>query len=347
MVKLLGFVQKNLFSLVVLAIALGLVYTGIFGGYEFTPLLCLLAALIMIFPSLVPLNFKGLGEIKKHRRNILLTIVLNFIAIPALAVLLGNVFLTGEPGLRLGLILLAVLPGGGMVTTWAFKTGANMLLTVGIVLINLLAAVFLAPVYLSVAINRLATNLTPAIESCSVATVTNNSLSCALTSGEINPLKLAVPILFIVIFPLVLAYVTQRFINNKYQAEQGEKLKKQFAAFSNFGLVVMLALLMGVKDNKIIFEQPEIILKALLPLMIFYGFNLALAVYLYQIKKTAEDKAVAWGVYLRYITLALGLAISLVYQNQNLNTIVIMVVLAYLVQIPSSFWLARYLNKHG
>ena len=65
----------------------------------------------------------------------------------------------------------------------------------------------------------------------------------------------------------------------------------------------------------------------------------------YKYKKGSDGRAMAWGTYLRYITLALGLAISLIYQNPEYSLAVIVVILAYLIQIPSSFWLAKKFNN--
>ena len=47
--------------------------------------------------------------------------------------------------LQLGLILLVLLSGGGMVTTWAMKSYAGMLTTIGIVIINLLIVIVAVP----------------------------------------------------------------------------------------------------------------------------------------------------------------------------------------------------------
>jgi len=341
------FVQKKLFWLILVAIVSGLMFTKLTGGYDFNPAFCLLAALVMIYPSLVPLDFDKIKEVGNHKKLIALSIVINFIIAPLLATVLGWIFLAHEPVLWLGLILLSILPGGGMVTTWAYKSKADMPLTVGIVFANLLAAVVLAPFYLSLAMNKLGGLIAQASnQSCALEPITNGAVSCLFSgSGSISPLKIATPILVIIIIPLIMAYFTQKSLKNKYGAEKFQIIKQKFAAFSNLGLIVVLFVLMGIKQNAIIFERPDLIVKALIPLVIFYAISLLISFSLYKYKKGPEGKALAWGTYLRYITMALGLAISLVFQNPDYSLAVIVVILAYLIQIPSSFWLAKKFNN--
>lgn len=344
--KALSFVQRRLFWLIIFSIVLGLIFTALTGGYAFTPAVCLLAALIMIYPSLVPLEFDRIRGVGQQKRRLALTLVINFLVAPLLAAGLGYIFLQQEPGLWLGLILVSVLPGGGMVTTWAFKSKADMPLTVSIVLVNLLAAIILAPLYLTVAMNQLNLLVSPASgQVCTAELVTNGAIDCLFSgAGGVSPLKITVPIVVIIIIPLVLAYLTQTRLKKAFGLQTFDKIKQQFAAASNLGMLVVLFVLMGIKNNSVIFEHPEYVLKAIPSLLLFYIINLIIS---WQINKRvggAEGRAMFWGTYLRYVTLALGLAISLLYQNPAYNLSVIMVVLAYLVQIPSSFWLAKKLS---
>ncbi len=341
------FVQKYLFWLILAAIVLGLLMLKINGGYNFTPALCALAALIMIYPSLVPLDFDRIREIGRFKKLIIISIFINFLIIPLLALLIGWIFLRSEPMLWLGMILLSILPGGGMVTTWAYKSKANMPLTVGIVFANLIAAVILVPFYLTIALNKLIIPPTEAIaQSCILEPATKGAVSCLFNGiGNVSPLKIAVPILIIIIVPLILAYFTQTYFKRRLDGNALMAIKKKFAAFSNLGLIFILFALMGIKENKIIFERPDLLIKAIVPLVIFYFISITISLTLYRSKKGPDGLAIAWGTYLRYITLALGLAVSLIYQNPGYSLTIIVIILAYLIQIPSSFWLAKKFNK--
>lgn len=339
--------QKNLFWLIVVSIGSGLAIVYFTGGLIFTPLLCLAAALLMIYPSLVPLDFKRVALVGQHKKIIIISLLINFVVSPMLAVVIGWIFLAGEPSLWLGLILLSILPGGGMVTTWAYKSKADMPLTVSIVFANLLAAIVLAPFYLSLAMNKLSVLMTQqASGSCPLSEVTSGSLNCLFTvEGSISPLKIAVPIIFIIVIPLVLAYLTQVFYVKKFGQEKFALVKSKFAGFSNLGMLIVLVLLMSIRENKIIFSRPDLIPATILALLLYYAISLALAWRLGKNTGGEKGRALVWGTYLRYITLALGLTISLVYQNSAYSLAIILVVMAYLIQIPSSFWLANKFNN--
>jgi ACR3 family arsenite efflux pump ArsB len=344
---LLAFIQKRLFWLIVAAIGFGLAVVYLTGGIAFTPLICLLAALLMIYPSLVPLDFRKVKAVGNNKKVIAVSLVANFLISPLLATLIGWLLLPQEPSLRLGLILLAILPGGGMVTTWAYKSKADMPLTVGIVFANLLVAIVLAPFYLSLAMGALALPDRQAVsETCVVSAASQGAFGCAFAGqGGISPLKIALPIIIIIIVPLILAYYTQRHILNKVGQQGFEAVKGKFAAFSNLGLLVVLAVLMSVKENGIIFYRPDILPKAAIAIVLYYALTLAYAWRLGSLKPGEKGRALVWGTYLRYVTLALGLAISMVYQDPAYSPAVVIIVIAYLVQIPSSFWLAAKYNN--
>lgn len=345
--KLLAFVQKRLLWLIIATIFFGLAIVYLTGGIAFTPLICLLAALLMIYPSLVPLDFRKIRAVANNKKIIAVSLVANFLVSPFLAALIGWLLLPQEPSLRLGLILLSILPGGGMVTTWAYKSKADMPLTVGIVFANLLLAIVLAPFYLSLAMRVLPqSNAQTAAGSCAVSVASQGAFDCAFAGqGGISPLKIAIPIIAIIIVPLLLAYFTQRHFLNTAGPQGFEAVKGKFAAFSNLGLLVVLAMLMSVKENSIIFSHSDILPKAAIAIVLYYALTLAYAWRLGSLEPGEKGRALVWGTYLRYITLALGLAISLVYQDPAYSPAVVMIVIAYLVQIPSSFWLAAKYNN--
>ena len=352
MERILNNIQNNLLWWIAGAVAVGLSSVKIFGGFGFTSAICLFAALIMIYPSLVPLDFGKLKYAHKNVRLIGLSLVLNFIVAPSVAFFLGYVFLQSNPALWIGLMLISLLPGGGMATTWALKSKADMPTVVGIIFSNLVAAVFIVPVALSFMLRKFSEIQITAVSAlsengtCAVNLATKGVLSCSGAPGTISPLKIIIPIVFIVVVPLVLAYFTQTIVIKKKGSEYFAKIKPIFARVSNFGLVAVLLVLMGLKSNEIIFTHPELIFISALPLVLFYLVQLGIVMFIYKnFYKDEKGRSLVWGSYLRYITLALGLATSLIYQNAELSVIVVIVILAYFVQIPISFWIAKYFKN--
>ncbi len=383
MSRILQFVQNKLIFLILAVIIAGLFNVHFSGGWRFTPLICLLAALVMIYPSLVPLSFSGLKELKKHRWLLFLSAILNFIFVPLIAYLISGFLLADQPALRLGFIVLALLPGGGMVTTWALKSKADMPLTVGIIVLNLLLAIGLTPFGISYATkllikektsqvnqtipdkNRVAnkkifslptensiTKQTPFVkqksfsdnnnEECFIEKTTFGQASCGLQGSEITFLGLIAPVLFIVVFPLGLAWLTQRLIVKFKSQEYFQTVKKEFGQFSNLGLLIVLFVLMSLQNNATIFEQKYLLGKTFLALLFFYGLIFSVPYFIYKkFYPNAKGVALFWGSYLRYITLALGLGISLVFQNDQLSPLITVIVLSYFIQIPSSYYLSK------
>lgn len=110
---------------------------------------------------------------------------------------------------------------------------------------------------------------------------------------------------------------------------------------------MIVFVLMGIKQNIIIFEQPNLIFSSFIPLIVFYFFSYIISMAVYRYRGGSEGRAMVWGTYLRYITLALGLTTSLIYQNSSYSVMAIIIILSYLIQIPSSFLLIKILNKNN
>ncbi len=336
--KIFDNIQKNLFQWIVAVILLGLFQVRLGRGFTFTPLICLLAALIMIYPSLVPLSFDKLKKSLKNYYLIILSLVLNFVVSPALAWVIGYLFLRDNPVLWLGLILLSILPGGGMVTTWSLRSKADMPTTVGVVIFSLIAAILIVPGGLTLTVDQLHLEKSVTDEQCPIETISLGMASCA--GEEINYQTIMTAVFFIIVIPLVLAYLTQIFLRKK---NNWSSLKERFGKLSNVGLLIILYFLMALKSNAIIFKSPHLIWEIIFPLILFYLFNWLIVWIIYKnFYFNSKGRALVWGSYLKYITLALGLAISLVYQNSNLSLVVMVVVFSYFIQIPTAFWLADY-----
>ncbi len=349
MIKFLDNIQKYLFFWITGTIVVGLAIVYFFGGYKFTPIICLVAAIVMIYPSFVPLAFDKLPTSMKNYPAIIASIVVNFIVFPSLAYFIGGIFLEQEPVLRLGLMLLALLPGGGMVTTWAMKSRADMPTTIGIVIINLLIAIVVVPFGISFFMNHFGLNeIVSAPETmCAIEQTTGGIASCDFGGDGISPMKIALPIFVIVIVPLIFAFFTQKIIIKRKGHQYFDHIKKNFGKFSNFGLLIVLLALMSLENNSVIFEEPKILIDIFIPLVIMYITGLGIAILLYRtFHNKSVGKAFVWGSYLRYITLALGIAISLVFQDERLAVITTVIVLSYFIQIPSSFMLAKYFENH-
>ncbi|HHC30065.1 MAG TPA: hypothetical protein ENK80_05840, partial [Rhodobacterales bacterium] len=111
-------------GLVLLAMGLGLGVGRLTGGFSFTPAVCIVAAVFLVTPSLLHLEREDLRFALHELRPIGLDLALNYMVLAGVALGLG--WLTGDLGLAGALLLLALLPGGGMVMHWIRMSGADL-----------------------------------------------------------------------------------------------------------------------------------------------------------------------------------------------------------------------------
>jgi hypothetical protein len=103
---------------------------------------------------------------------------------------------------------------------------------------------------------------------CVLSETTGGVLTCG---GGDNPLSNLLPIIFIIIIiPLFFAFIIQKLYIRFLGKEDFEKNKKYFGEFSNLGLIIILFIIMSFDTNYIIFEKPELFLKSLFPVALFY-----------------------------------------------------------------------------
>ncbi len=185
--KILQLLQKNLIlSIPVFMIA------GIFYGYFYDATILKSAILpftfLMVYPMMVNLNLKKVFT-KGDTKLQFITQVINFLIIPFLGLLIGKIFFTDSPFIVLGILLTSLLPTSGMTISWTGFAKGNMPSAVKMTIIGLIMGSIFAPFYLKVLVG---------------------------TSIEIPLLKVFKQIAIIVFLPMILGYITQRFLIWKY-----------------------------------------------------------------------------------------------------------------------------------
>jgi ACR3 family arsenite efflux pump ArsB len=92
-------------------ILVGLLLNYLFGGFDFSTLLCFFAGLFLIMPLLVKFSFNDLKYVLHHKKALFWNIVLNFILFPLLAFIIGYFIFGTNHYLTVSLVLLALIPG--------------------------------------------------------------------------------------------------------------------------------------------------------------------------------------------------------------------------------------------
>ena len=299
--------------LVVTAIVLGLATGYLTGGFAFSSAVCLVAGIFLVTPSLFNFNVSDMKLVTQKTGAIGANLWINYLLMPAAALLIG--LASGDIGIAGALMLLALLPGGGMVMMWIKTSGANPKLGFIIFMLNL---ALLLPVTLVFAqFYPLMSGYFPAPDLGAA-----EGLS---TGREVKPFA---PFVILIVIPFILSRIARAWLPGVVEFK--ERHMPTISKATMFGIVFYL---FSLTTSQLLFEVPiEALLRAILATGAFYAVAFAAARYL--TANDAEGRAVFWHIATRYITLALILAVFVI--DTYGPTFILPVMLAYFIQIGSA-----------
>lgn len=299
--------------LVISAIVLGLGTGYLTGGFAFSSAVCLVAGIFLVTPSLFNFNLSDLSLIKKQSHSIGANLWINYLLMPAAALIIG--FLSQDIGIAGALLLLALLPGGGMVMMWIKTSGANAKLGFIIFMLNL---ALLLPVTLIFAqFFPLASPYFPAPDLGATAGLE--------TGREVKPFG---PFVILIVIPFLLSRIARRWLPGVVAFK--ERHMPVISKATMFGIVFYL---FSLTTSQMLFSvPPQALIRAVLATGAFYAVAFAAARFL--TANDAEGRAVFWHIATRYITLALILAVFVL--DTYGPTFILPVMLAYFIQIGSA-----------
>ena len=147
---------------------------------------------LLLYATFVQVPLLHLGESLTDRRFIPAVLLGNFVAVPVLVGLLVQ-WLPPDPAMRLGMLLVLLVPCTDWFITFTQLGGGNVLRAIAVTPVNLLLQLLLLPVYLWL--------------------MAGPELAGALESVEIGAAVL------VVLLPLLLAAVSERWIEAKRERE--------------------------------------------------------------------------------------------------------------------------------
>jgi ACR3 family arsenite efflux pump ArsB len=269
--------------------------------------------MLMVYPMLV--NFRIAEALDlRDSRAIGLAMVLDFIALPAVAWLLALLFFRNEPGLFVGMVLAGLFPTSGMTISWTGFARGNVAAAVKMTVIGLIVASLLAPIYLLV-------------------------LAGAVVPVDIA--EVAVTVLYVVGIPLVAGVLTRtllvrRFGKQRYQ----QRISPVFPGLSTLGVLAIVFVAIALKARAIA-ADPGLVLRILVPLAVFYALNYVLATVIGRRFLSRGDAiAVVYGTVMRNLSIALGIAIASFDPSAALVLSV-----AYIVQVQSAAWYVKATDR--
>src|SRR5690625_2570956 len=178
----MGVLEKLYSVLIMAAAAAGLLFGQIEGASHVADAIIVPLLMIMLFFTFIQVPFKDIKRSLSNRKFTITSIIMNFVLTQVLAWLLASVFLSGHPALWIGFIMLMVTPCTDWYIVFTGIAKGNVALSASILPLNLLLQLILLPVYFYI---------------------------FAGTAGVVDLQLIVESILFVLVIPLVLSYMTR------------------------------------------------------------------------------------------------------------------------------------------
>lgn len=298
--------------IVLAAMAAGLAAGWLTGGFGFSPAVCIVAGVFLVTPSLFRFEREDLRFALHELKPIALDLVLNFVVLAGVALAIG--WLTRDLGLAAALLLLALLPGGGMVMHWIKTSGADVRLGFILSVVNL--AMVLPVTLILAALPGLLAGWFPA-----------PGIGTVAPGGGIRIPPFA-PFMVLIVLPFALS----RWIKGDapWLVAFTERHARTISQVVIAGIVFYL---FGLESSQALFAVSlPVFAKAVVATAGFYAAAIGLAHL--ATGRDAEGRAVFWHLVTRYITLALILA-SFTAGNFG-PTFLLPIMIAYVIQFSAA-----------
>lgn len=311
----LTWLKTNLIWAIPVAMLLGLAF-GALTTPVYLKSLILPLTFLMVYPMMVNLQIGKLFSGGDYKLQ-LTTLFINFGIVPFVAFGIGHLFLSDNVYAALGLLLVATLPTSGMTISWTGFAKGNLDAAIKMAVIGLIVGALATPLYANWLMG---------------------------TVVEIPLAKIFQQIAIIVFLPMVLGYATQRLVVRRYgEARYRRDIKPRFPLFSTLGVLGIVFVAMALKA-KTILSNPSDLLLMFVPLLIFYGITFVLGTAVGKLFFGREDAiALVYGTAPKNLSIAL--AIAMIAFGQQGAEIALIIALAYVIQIQTSAWCNKFVNR--
>jgi ACR3 family arsenite efflux pump ArsB len=213
-----------------------------------------------------------------------------------------------------GILLLALLPTSGMTISWTGFAHGNINIAIKASVIGLLSGALLTPFYGNILMGQ---------------------------TIEIPLLKTFQKIGLIIFIPLIVGWLTQYVLIKKAGIEKFNRvIKPKFPLLATISVLGIIFVALALKA-KTISTQPELLLKLLFPVFVFYSINFLFTTIIGRLFFVYEDAiALVYGTTVR--TLSVALAISMTLFADQGSDIVLIISAAYIVQLQAAAWYVKF-----
>ncbi len=314
MIKLLQIIKKNFLLSILISMIMGII-VGYYVDVSWLKNLILPLTFMLVYPMMVTLKLDTLFE-KANVKLQVSTQIINFIIFPLIAFGLGLIFFKDNTYLRLGLLLIALLPTSGMTISWTAMAKGNINAAIKMVVVGLLLGAILSPFYITIFLGE---------------------------AISVPFMKILTQILVVVFLPTALAFITQKLLVSKYGKERFHKnIKPKFPLFSTLGVVLIIFVAISLKA-KLIVNNPAILLDILIPLIIMYILFFVISVGIARIFFNRNDGiALVNGSLIRSLSLALAITLS---AFPEASIAALLIAIAYTLQVQIAAWNVKLTSK--
>jgi ACR3 family arsenite efflux pump ArsB len=210
------------------------------------------AVFFIVYPMMVNVRFEALARAGRNVRALGLALALNFLWAPLFGWLLSAAFIE-EPLLRLGFMLVMVVPCSSMAIGYTGLAKGNLELATVVVALSFILAVVAVPAWMF---------------------VYSSSANVPVPMGD-----LILSILTVLIAPMILGYATRWALVRRLGPEGFGRLQPLFPAISLLALYAIVFLIFFGKATLIVSKWGTVLL-LLVPNAIFIGVTLLLVTWL-------------------------------------------------------------------
>lgn len=223
------------------------------------------ALLVMLAAVFVRMDAAHVGEVRRARTLVVLSLVLNFVFTPALAWALGAGLLGGQPDLRIGLLLLLVTPCTDWYLVFTAMARGHTGIAAALLPVNLVLQLALLPVYVLLLGGR---------------------------AAMVDAGTLAEAVLLVLVVPLALAVLVRWGATRFRDADWRERHVSEPAGRLVLPLLYAAVFAMFAWQARTVLEHLGDLLALLLPLAVFFVVLPLVAVGLSRLARLPADQRV-------------------------------------------------------
>ncbi len=299
-------VKQNLIYVVVGSLLAGLAFGQIAasGVRNILQTAILPVLFVMIYPMMINIDLREIVNVRKHATVVILTLILNFVAAPLVAIGLAEIFFAGSAAFAIGLYFIALIPTSGMTAAWTGLAGGDLESALVAMSVNLLAAIAILPLYLSVLVG---------------------------SGVGFNPTALYRQLAVIVLIPMLAGVLTRTELLRRYSEPEFKRLKPLFGGVSSIGVMMIVFIAMSMRSRAIL-ADPLASMSAIVPLIAFYVAILGLASGVGRVfLDTERSVSLVYATSMRNLSIAIAIVAAPGFPPTEA---ILPIALAYIIQPP-------------